>query len=93
MNRNPASLALAVADTVDRVRRGDSPFSAGSVEETDMAAAAYFFTDNVSHEEFFRGIESRFTRGEDPSEWIAGYLSAVFAQGFASGMMYAKEEE
>lgn len=91
MKRNAASLVLVISDTVDRVRRGGSPFAVVGLGETELAEASYRFTEEVTHGEFFKGVEARFTRGEDPSEWIDAYLSAVFAQGFVAGTRYAKE--
>lgn len=86
MNRDSASLVLAVRDTVDRVRRGESPYE-GAV----MIEASLVFSTEVDHSAFYAGIEERFVRGEDPREFITNYLGIVFAQGFTSGARFEEE--
>ena len=90
MNRNSASLVLAVRDTVDRVRRGESPYE-GPAVGCDMIEASLIFSTEVDHSAFYAGIEERFVRGEDPREFITNYLGIVFAQGFTSGARFEEE--
>ena len=89
MNRNAASLVLIVRSTVDRVRRGESPF-AGALEEECMTAVSESFAREIIHDGFYEGVEALFTRGEDPRLFMNSYMAAVFAQGFSAGARFTE---
>lgn len=91
MNRDAASLVLAVRDTVGRAQRGESPYDCGSVPCSDMIQASAEFSALVSHGPFYEGIEERFTRGEDPLAFIQAYVAVIFAQGFGAGARFQEE--
>lgn len=86
MNRNAASMVLAVDETVNRVRRGASPF-----ETEQLASVSVEFSEKVSQSVFLREVESMFKRGEDPLEFVTTYVGVVFAQGFSAGTRFSEE--
>jgi hypothetical protein len=93
MNRSPASLVLAMREVITCVDAGGSPFGGGPVQEDTLATLALLFAREIIHEEFYQGLEARFTRGEDPQEFMVNYLAIVFAQGVSTGIRFTETEK
>lgn len=84
---------LAVRDTVCRVKNGLNPYDGGPFDTNAMMEVANEFSTQVQHDHFVNGLQERIQRGEDATEWIQGYMSVVFAQGFSAGSRYEMLEK
>ena len=83
----------AVIDTVHRVRKGVSPYDGGPFDINEMMTVADTFSEQVQHDHFVSGLRERIENNEDAAEWIKGYMSVVFAQGFSAGSRYETLKE
>lgn len=78
----------AVVDTLERVRNGVSPYEGGPFDTNQMLVIADAFSKQVQHDHFVLGLQKRIESSHSAEEWIRGYMSVVFAQGFSAGSRY-----
>lgn len=79
------ALERAIEDTIERAKNGLSVYDMGAMDPNQMITVSNAFGSHMDHDHFVEGLCKEIRNGGNPTQWIKGYISVMFALGFQAG--------